>query len=88
MTISRTFAAVGLGLTLVLTGCGDTSGDADFDSEGVEFETEDCDREDALKGERECSASQIKKAREDAAKKKATTRKSSRTGTSKTTRKK
>ena len=84
--MKKTLTAVGLGLALTLTGCG--NGNGAVDDEGIEFEVEDCDREDALKGERECSSAQIKKAREDAAKKKATTRKSSRTGTSKTTRKK
>lgn len=73
--MKKTITAIGMGLALVLTGCGDASGE--FDSEGIEIE--DCDREDALKGERECSPAQIKKAREDAAKKKASTTKKSTT---------
>lgn len=53
----RTIAAAGLGLALVLTGCGGTVEEVEFES------SSDCDYEDALNRERpECSDKQIKAA--------------------------
>lgn len=61
--IRRTLIAVAATSTLLLTGCGGTPPP---NEDGIEFEVEDCDREDALRGERECSQSQIDRARKSA----------------------
>lgn len=65
----KRFATLTLSLGLVLTACGSDPG-----VDSVEFaDTEDCDREDALAGERECTSRQIKAARDAEAKRKAGT---------------
>lgn len=48
---------------LALTGCSTPAQQARPPVDLVEIDVEDCDREDALKGERECSAEQIRRAR-------------------------